>query len=38
MPVTDLTQARTDFLKLSVPTARRVLFFWLVCGAATAGD
>jgi len=27
LPVTDLTQARTDFLKLSVPTARRMLRF-----------
>jgi hypothetical protein len=38
LPVTDLTQARTDFLKLSVPTARRMLRFWLVRGAAAAGD
>lgn len=37
-PVTDLTQARTDFLKLSMPAARRILRFWLVRGAATAGD
>ena len=37
LPVTDLTQARTDFLKLSVPTARRMLRFWLVRGAAKAG-
>jgi uncharacterized protein (DUF2336 family) len=38
LPVTDLTQVRTDFLKLSVPTARRMLRFWLVRGAAAAGD
>jgi hypothetical protein len=38
LPVTDLTRARTDFLKLSVPTARRMLRFWLVRGAAAAGD
>jgi Uncharacterised protein conserved in bacteria (DUF2336) len=38
LPVTDLMQARTDFLKLSVPTARRMLRFWLVRGAAAAGD
>jgi hypothetical protein len=31
-------QARTDFLKLSMPTARRMLRFWLVRSAATAGD
>ena len=36
LPVTDLTQARTDFLKLSVPTARRMLRFWLVRGVAKA--
>jgi hypothetical protein len=30
-------RARTDFLKLSVPTARRMLRFWLVRGAAKAG-
>jgi uncharacterized protein (DUF2336 family) len=34
LPTTDLTQARTDFLKLSVPTARRMLRFWLVRGVA----
>jgi hypothetical protein len=33
LPMADLTQARTDFLKLSVPTARRMLRFWLVRGA-----
>src|SRR4029450_781186 len=38
LPVTDLTQARTDFLKLSVPTRRRILGFWLVRGAAAAGN
>jgi uncharacterized protein (DUF2336 family) len=32
----DLTQVRSDFLKLSVPTARRMLRFWLVRGAAKA--
>jgi uncharacterized protein (DUF2336 family) len=36
VPVTDITQARTDFLKLSVPTARRMLRFWLVRGVAKA--
>jgi uncharacterized protein (DUF2336 family) len=36
LPTTDLTQARSDFLKLSVPTARRMLRFWLVRGVAKA--
>ena len=35
-PATDLTQARTDFLKLSVATARRMVRFWLVRGLAKA--
>ena len=34
VPATDIAQARTDFLKLSVPTARRMLRFWLVRGVA----
>lgn len=36
VPATDITQARTDFLKLSVATARRMLRFWLVRGVAKA--
>ena len=32
----ELAQARTDFLKLSVATARRMSRFWLVRGAAQA--
>ena len=36
VPVTDITQARTDFLKLSVATAQRMLRFWLVRGVAKA--
>jgi uncharacterized protein (DUF2336 family) len=36
VPATDVTQARTDFLKLSVATARRMLRFWLVRGVAKA--
>ena len=34
IPANDLNKARADFLKLSVPTARRMLRFWLVRGAA----
>jgi len=33
---TDLAQARSDFLKLSVATAQRMLRFWLVRGLAKA--
>lgn len=33
-PSVDFTQARSDFLKLSVATARRMLRFWLVRGVA----
>jgi uncharacterized protein (DUF2336 family) len=36
VPTTDITQARTDFLKLSVPTAQRMVRFWLVRGVAKA--
>jgi len=36
MPAAELTQARTDFLKLSVATARRMVRFWLVRGLAKA--
>ena len=36
VPATDMAQARTDFLKLSVATASRMLRFWLVRGAAKA--
>jgi hypothetical protein len=36
MPAGDITQARTDFLKLSVATARRMVRFWLVRGFAKA--
>ena len=38
VPASDLAQARTDFLKLSVPTAQRMLRFWLVRGLAKAAD
>ena len=34
VPATDVAQARTDFLKLSVATAQRMLRFWLVRGVA----
>jgi hypothetical protein len=33
-PSIDFTQARSDFLKLSVATAQRMLRFWLVRGVA----
>jgi len=33
-PSIDITQARADFLKLSVTTAQRMLRFWLVRGLA----
>ncbi len=36
IPATDIAQARADFLKLSVATARRMLRFWLVRGMAKA--
>jgi len=36
VPPGDLTQARADFLKLSVATARRMFRFWLVRGVAKA--
>ena len=36
VPTTDSTQARTDFLKLSAPTAQRMVRFWLVRGVAKA--
>jgi uncharacterized protein (DUF2336 family) len=36
VPTTDIAQARTDFLKLSVPTAQRMVRFWLVRGVAKA--
>jgi uncharacterized protein (DUF2336 family) len=35
-PSIDVTQARSDFLKLSVATAQRMLRFWLVRGVARA--
>jgi len=38
VPTIDLAQARTDFLKLSVATAQRMLRFWLVRGLAKAAD
>jgi hypothetical protein len=31
----DISQTKSDYLKLSVPTARRMLRFWLVRGATT---
>jgi len=31
----DISQTKSDYLKLSVPTARRMLRFWLVRGAMT---
>ena len=34
LSATDFAQTRADFLKLSVPTARRMIRFWLVRGAA----
>jgi hypothetical protein len=34
LSATDIAQTRADFLKLSVPTARRMIRFWLVRGAA----
>jgi len=37
VPVADFARARTDFLKLSVPTARRMFRFWLVRGVTKAG-
>lgn len=36
VPATDIAQARTDFIKLSVATAQRMLRFWLVRGMAKA--
>jgi hypothetical protein len=33
LSATDISQTKSDFLKLSVPTARRMLRFWLVRGA-----
>jgi len=33
LPATDISQTKSDYLKLSVPTARRMLRFWLVRGA-----
>jgi len=35
-PSLDITQARSDFLKLCVATAQRMLRFWLVRGVAKA--
>jgi len=32
LSATDISQTKSDFLKLSVPTARRMLRFWLVRG------
>lgn len=34
VPATDIAQARTDFIKLSIATAQRMLRFWLVRGVA----
>jgi len=34
VPAGDMTQARSDFLKLSVATARRMFRFWMVRGVA----
>jgi hypothetical protein len=34
MSAAELTQARADFMKLSVTTARRMFRFWLVRGVA----
>jgi len=36
VPASDAAQARADFLKLSVATARRMIRFWLVRGLAKA--
>jgi hypothetical protein len=36
VPATDTAQARSDFIKLSVATARRMVRFWLVRGLAKA--
>ena len=36
LSATDISQTKSDFLKLSVPTARRMLRFWLVRGATKA--
>jgi uncharacterized protein (DUF2336 family) len=36
VPATDSAQARSDFIKLSVATARRMVRFWLVRGLAKA--
>jgi uncharacterized protein (DUF2336 family) len=38
MPAADFARARTDFLKLSVPTARRMFRFWLVRGVTKVDD
>jgi len=32
LSATDISQTKSDYLKLSVPTARRTLRFWLVRG------
>jgi hypothetical protein len=36
VPAADAAQARSDFIKLSVATARRMVRFWLVRGVAKA--
>ena len=36
VPAAELTQARADFIKLSVATARRMFRFWQVRGVAKA--
>jgi uncharacterized protein (DUF2336 family) len=36
VPVADFARARADFLKLAVPTARRMFRFWLVRGVTKA--
>ncbi|MGB9063765.1 MAG: hypothetical protein WCC80_10340, partial [Pseudolabrys sp.] len=33
LSATDISQTKSDYLKLSVSTARRMLRFWLVRGA-----
>ncbi|HET7912362.1 MAG TPA: DUF2336 domain-containing protein [Pseudolabrys sp.] len=38
MSTAELTQARADFIKLSVTTARRMFRFWLVRGVAKANS
>lgn len=37
MTATDITRARTDFIKLSIPTAQRMFRFWLLRGVAKVG-